>query len=318
MSGVPPPGSPPRRPFGLSLKIQQSPGSPEKGQPNPGIGLSGEYSLEPLGEAHRNASHFQKAQVYYIKRPDGSTEGIRKYLHFSNRRTRNTYMIPEIQNYRYISSHPGYDNYVLPVLRTSEPSVEMTDFYIDFPYVNGVDLLKYLTEIYEAKVTSGTDMKDEATQRLLSNIFADVAESILFLHSIGVRHNDIKLDNIFIVLKPDNTFIKAVLFDFDVSERISPASPAIVRGDYEEYIQMFKDYLTEYCGVPLPDALRESVKNIEDERDVLGKLIVYLRSGAAITRAKATGMSSNMGGGKRRYSRAKKTRKRSYGSKARA
>ena len=318
MSGVPPPGSPPRRPFGLSLKIQQSPGSPEKGQPNPGIGLSDEYSLEPLGEAHRNASHFQKAQVYYIKRPDGSTEGIRKYVHFSNRRTRNTYMIPEIQNYRYISSHPGYDNYVLPVLRTSEPSIEMTDFYIDFPYVNGVDLLKYLTEIYHAKESSGMDMKDAATQRLLSNIFADVAESILFLHSIGVRHNDIKLDNIFIVLKPDNTFIKAVLFDFDVSERISPASPAIVRGDYEEYIKMFKDYLTEYCGVPLPDALPERVKNIEDERDVLGKLIAYLRSGAVLTRANATGMSSNMGGGKRRYSRAKKTRKRSYGSKARA
>jgi len=309
MSGAPPPGSPPRRPFGLSLKIQQSPGSPEKGQPNPGIGLSEEYHLEPLGEVHRNGSGLRKAEVYYIKRPDGSTEAIRKYLHFSNRRARNTYMIPEIQNYRYISSHPGYDNYVLPILRTSEPTVEKTDFYIDFPYVNGVDLLKYLTEIYEAKESSGTNMKDEVTRRLLSNIFADVAESILFLHSIGVRHNDIKLDNIFVVLKPDGSFIKAVLFDFDVSERISPGSTAIVRGDYEEYIQMFKDYLTEYCGIPLPAGVPKEVANIEQERSVLSELIVYLRG---------VPPAANMGGGKRRYSRAKKTRKRSYGSKARA
>lgn len=303
MSDHPPPGSPPRPPFGLRLKIQQSPGSPEKSQPNPGFDLLEEYRLEPLADVHTNTSGLRKAGVYYIKRPDGSTEGIRKYLHFSNRRARNTYMIPEIQNYRYISSHPGYHNYVLPILRTSEPTLEMTDFYIDFPYINGVDLFKYLTEIYDAKKSSGTDMKDEYTQRLLSSIFADVAKSIIFLHSIGVRHNDIKLDNIFVVLRQDSSFIKAVLFDFDVSEIISTHSPAIVGADYKDYIQLFEDNLTLYCGIPLPAGVPKEVANIEQEKAVLNDIIVYLRGGAAV---------ANMEGGKRHYSKSKKTRTRPY------
>ena len=290
-----PPGSPPRRPFGLSLKIQQSPGSPEKIEPNPGIHLSEGYSLELLGEPHRNARGFRKADVFYIKRPDGSIDGIRKYVHFSNRRVRNNYIIPEIQNYRDISSQPGYDKYVLPIRGTSEPSLEMTDFYIDFPYVNGVDLEKYFLEIYKAKESSGTDMKDKVTQNLLCNIFADVAESILFLHSIGVRHNDIKLDNIFIILNPDGSFKRAVLFDFDVSERIDSASPAIVNIDYAMYLQLFSDILTVYCGVPIPNALPERVKNIEDEQAILSELIKYLRGYVA----------AGAGGGK-------KTRRRRY------
>jgi serine/threonine protein kinase len=293
MSGAPPPGSPPRRPLGLSLRIKDSPASEKKGEPNPGVDLPDGYILTPLARSY-------KSQIYSMKKSDGSTVGIRKYVHSSNRRVRNTHMIPEIQNYKYISSQPGYENYVLPILRTSTPTIEMTDFYIDFPYVNGVDLEKYFLEIYQAKEASGTDMKDEATKRLLCNIFADVAESILFLHSIGVRHNDIKLDNIFTVMNPDGSFTRAVLFDFDVSERMDPASPAIVDIDYTMYLQLFSDILTVYCGIPLPPALPKEVENIEHERAVLSELIGYLRGGAAA------------GGGKRRYSRAKKTRTRRY------
>ena len=291
-----PPGSPPRRPFGLSrLKIQQSPESPEKVEPNPGIDLSEGYSLERLGEPHRNARGVRKAEVFYIKRPDGSIDGIRKYLHFSNRGARNNYIIPEIQNYRYISSQPGYDKYILPILRTSESTVENTDFYIDFPYINGVDLEKYFSEIYKAKESSGTDMKDKVTQNLLCNIFADVAESILFLHSIGVRHNDIKLDNIFIILNPDGSFKRAVLFDFDVSQAIGSASPAIVHIDYPMYLRLFSNILTVYCGVPIPDALPKEVENIEHEQAILSELIKYLRGYVA----------AGAGGGK-------KTRRRRY------
>ena len=120
-------------------------------------------------------------------------------------------------------------------------------------------------------------MKDKVTQNLLCNIFADVAESILFLHSIGVRHNDIKLDNIFIILNPDGSFKRAVLFDFDVSERIDSASPAIVDIDYAMYLQLFNDILTVYCGIPLPPSLPKVVTSKVDEEAILSELIKYLR-----------------------------------------
>ena len=288
MNGAPPPGSPPRRPFGLSLKIKESPASEKKGKPNPGVDLPDGYILTPLASSY-------KSHIYSINKSDGSTVGIRKYVHSSNRRVRNTHMIPEIQNYRHISLQPGYENYILPILRTSTPTIELADFYIDFSYVNGVDLEKYFLEIYKAKESSGTDMKGEATKRLLRNIFADVAESILFLHSIGIRHNDIKLDNIFVILNPDGSFKRAVLFDFDVSERIDSASPAIVDIDYAMYLQLFSDILTVYCGVPLPPSFPKVVTNKDDEHAVLSQLITYLRGGAA----------AEAGGGK-------KTRRRRY------
>jgi len=85
--------------------------------------------------------------------------------------------------------------------------------YIVLEYMEGADLFSYLDK-RDFKIT-------EDRARMITHM---IASALYYLHSFGIVHRDIKLENILMADKGDNSELKIV--DFGLSKILGPNETA--------------------------------------------------------------------------------------------
>lgn len=101
----------------------------------------------------------------------------------------------------------------LMFLRTQNISISVINYSINFNLVlehcGGGDLFHYL------------DRRDfKITEDIARNIAHQIATALYYLHSYGIAHRDLKLENILMCSNDDDTQLKLV--DFGLSKMIGP------------------------------------------------------------------------------------------------
>ena len=169
--------------------------------------LNGE-TLETLFPNPEYHSH-----VFYIKR-SGEIVGIRKVaLKRDGEIFRST--LNELKAYRKLMKPDGWKNYILP-FREGKLLDHGKTVYIDFDYVEGMDLI---------------DFSKKGSNANIYRILSEVAEALIFCFKAGLTHGDIKGDNIYI-----STAGKALLFDF--GEAIIDPKQRNQEEDLEAYLDL--------------------------------------------------------------------------------
>jgi serine/threonine protein kinase len=137
-----------------------------------------------------------RSHVFFIKRL-GEVFGIRKVAFRKDGEIFSSTM-NELRVYKKLIEHRGWQNYVLP-FREGRLLDHGKTVYIDFDYVEGMDLI---------------DFSKRATPADKNTILSQVAAALSFCFTAGVTHGDIKPDNIYIT-----TAGKVLLFDFGEATR---------------------------------------------------------------------------------------------------
>lgn len=186
----------PARPLPM-FGIRKPPPSPgqesgdEEQVPNPMAGLDPrKYRLTPIAQTERST-------VYkVIDITTAEPVAVRKYIYYLNETGRRD-LEKEIRTYEWLEAeHPEYKKFILPFRKASPP--RSPDVYIDFEWLEGQDLFYYVESLNTAK---------PADFKKVTALLSDVASAILYCHSIGLTHTDIKAENIYVA---DG---KAYLFD---------------------------------------------------------------------------------------------------------
>lgn len=148
--------------------------------------LNAGNTLETLFPDPKYRSH-----VFYVRR-DGKIVGVRKVALKKDGPIFGS-TVKELGVYKKLIEHRGWQNYVLP-FREGRFLDHGNTVYIDFDYVDGMDLI---------------DFSKRATPADKNTILSQVAAALSFCFTAGVTHGDIKPDNIYIT-----TAGKVLLFDF--------------------------------------------------------------------------------------------------------
>jgi serine/threonine protein kinase len=231
------------RPFGLSLGLKKrnddsnndnENGHETQGKPARQNGpLNAGVTLEDI---FKGKSSYRSEVFFKIQR--GERIGIRKIARrgkFGNWRDDIfATTVKELGIYKKIVKHDGWDQYILPFTGGAlidEGSV----IYLDFDYIEGLDLIEY---------------NKEATKAHKHSIMAQVARALKWCLEAGFSHGDIKPDNIYIEEVRGEP--KARLFDF--GEATVDPKGAAMKEDLRAYIDMCTK-MTEVTKKQLLDVL---------------------------------------------------------------
>jgi hypothetical protein len=165
-----------------------------------------------------------RSHVFFIKQYD-KVVGIRKVaLRKDGEIFRST--VTELKAYKQLLKQEDWRKYILP-FREGNLLGHGKTVYIDFDYVNGMDLV---------------DFSKSASRAEVHRILASVAKALAFCFKAGLTHGDIKGDNIYITKKG-----KVLLFDF--GEATIDPKQRDQENDLEAYIALCKALLNKSPAV---------------------------------------------------------------------
>lgn len=177
-------------------------------------------NLGPLPESNSLNNMFKdpkyRSHVFYIKRR-GEIVGIRKVA-FKRDGDIFGSTITELKAYKKLIKKEGWKNYIMPYREGKQLDHGKT-VYIDFDYVEGMDLIEF------SKKASKAD---------IYRIFADIAKALIFCFEAGITHGDIRGDNIYI-----SKGGKVLLFDFGMAT-LDPKHKR-QEDDLKFYVHLCKD-----------------------------------------------------------------------------
>lgn len=119
----------------------------------------------------------------------------------------------------------------------------ITDFYciiVMEAIYDGIELLQYLTEI--GHISDENDAKE---------LLRSVSESISLLHSIGIIHRDLKLENIFLIPSSTSKQVNIKVIDFGLAtwlpfENTTEIISYEMKRNWDKRLLLFWELLSEY------------------------------------------------------------------------
>lgn len=198
-------------------------------------------NLGPLPVGHTLEDLFPdpeyRSHVFWIK-DKGHIIGVRKVaLKKDGDIFRST--VTELKAYRRLLKKDSWKDYIMP-FRNGQLLDHGQTVYIDFDYVEGMDLIDYSK--------NGGDKR---------RVLADIAKALAFCFDAGLTHGDIKGDNIYITKGG-----KALLFDFGEAT-IDPRQI-----DQEDDLYAYMTLCKELTGVVPPvdtDLYKRDIQDVYND-----------------------------------------------------
>jgi serine/threonine protein kinase len=263
-------------PLGLGLRL--------------GAGAAAERKINPLANALNagetleeipfNVEGMQsyRSKLYKKKKANGTVKNIRKVAHWNRNENENGFIyketLKEKRIYEDLKTKPDAEKYIMPYEGANS---NRTNAYINFQWLDGGDLIKYLTE-------------SKPSKKELYNILIQAATALKWLIEVGgYSHQDIKFDNIY-----RTSDGKILLLDFGLAEKAKDLHGFHVRKDSRDFKEMLIKGNLDIAGFPEAGE-DDPAKNLVD---FYTELITFLQA-----------KHDSLEGGRRRQKR--KTRKQS-------